>query len=140
MMQVHRSDAEGVQRLLNFMQRGSYAQPHCHPGPENIETVVVMQGAAGVLIFSPSGEIEAAYRIVSGDPSLCLVDIEAGVWHTVVPLVEDTVVLEIKCGPYNAATDKTFAPWAPGEGAPEAAEYLRTLEAACGSGPRAARP
>jgi cupin fold WbuC family metalloprotein len=129
MLKVHRSDTEGVQRLLNFMQPGSYAQPHCHPAPENIETVALLRGVAGVFIFTPTGEVQAVHRVVAGDPGACLVDIECGVWHTIVPLAEDTVVLEIKRGPYNAATDKTFAPWAPVEGSEDAPNYLRRLEA-----------
>jgi len=132
MLRVHRSETEGVQRLLNFMQPGSYAQPHCHPAPENCELVAVLQGAVGFLVFEETGAIRAAHRLVAGEPGGCLVDLEPGVWHTLVPLAVDTVVLEIKRGPYHAATDKTFAPWSPAEGSAGAAEYLRQLEAVFG--------
>lgn len=128
MMKVHRSDTEAVQRLLNFMQPGSYAQPHCHPAPEAIETCVALRGACAVLEFDSAGAIVSSHRLTAGDPAVALVDIEAGVWHTVVPLAPDTVVLEIKRGPYDAATDKTFSTWSPSEGSAEAAEYLRQLE------------
>jgi len=37
------------------------------------------------------------------------------------------VCYEVKPGPYDAATDKEFAPWAPREGDPGALEYLRLL-------------
>jgi hypothetical protein len=37
-------------------------------------------------------------------------------------------VLEIIQGPYHPDTHKQFAPWAPHEGTPEAAAYLRGLE------------
>lgn len=131
-MQLHRSDTEGVQRLLNFMQRGSYARPHCHPAPENIETVVAIKGSVGCLIFDASGAVLSAHRLDAGNPASCLVDLERGVWHTLVPLAEETVILEIKRGPYHAATDKTFATWAPEEGSTEASEYLRQLEAIFG--------
>jgi dTDP-4-dehydrorhamnose 3,5-epimerase-like enzyme len=53
-----------------------------------------------------------------------MVDIEQGVWHTFVALAADTVVLEIKRGPYNASTDKKFAPWAPVEGNQDASGWL----------------
>ena len=128
-MQLHRSDTEGVQRLLNFMQRGSYARPHCHPAPENIETAAVLKGAVGFLVFEPSGTVRSAHRLDAGNASSCMVDIERGVWHTLVPLADDTVVLEIKRGPYCAETDKTFAVWSPEEEAAEAAGYLKQLEA-----------
>ena len=129
MLPVHRSATEGVQRLLNFLQRGSYARPHLHPAPENIEHVVVVKGAAGFLTFDDRGEVKSAHRLTAGDPAGCLIDIEQGLWHTLVPLADDTVVLEIKRGPYCAATDKQFAPWAPEEAAPESAQYLRRLVA-----------
>ncbi|MGB8170174.1 MAG: WbuC family cupin fold metalloprotein [Chthoniobacteraceae bacterium] len=127
-MQLHRSDAEAVQRMLNFWQPGSYARPHCHPAPENIESVAVLKGALGFVVFEPSGAVRAAHRLVAGNAASCLVDIEPGVWHTLVPLAEDTVILEIKRGPYDAAADKTFAEWAPAEDSPDAPDYLRRLE------------
>jgi len=127
-MQLHRSDTEGVQRMLNFMQRGSYARPHCHPSPENIETVTVLQGSVGFFLFEATGTVRCAHRLEAGNPASCLVDIEPGVWHTLVPLANDTVVLEIKRGPYRAETDKAFADWSPDEGSVEASGYLEQLE------------
>ena len=38
----------------------------------------------------------------------------------------------MKPGPYSQANDKDFAPWAPREGEPGAAEYLERLLAATG--------
>ena len=64
-MQIHRSDTEGVQRMLNFMQRGSYARPHCHPAPENIETVAVLKGSVG---FSSSGRAVACGPHIASMP------------------------------------------------------------------------
>ena len=132
MLPVQRSTTEGVQRLLNFMQRRSYARPHYHPAPENIETAVVVKGAAGFIVFDEQGNVSSAHRLEAGNPAGCLIDIEQGLWHTLVPLADDTVVLEIKRGPYNAATDKRFARWAPEEETQEAAVYLRGLEALFG--------
>ena len=127
-MPLHRSNTEGVQRMLNFMQRGSYARPHCHPAAENIESVAVLQGAVGFVVFAPEGAVRSAHRLEAGNAASCLVDIEPGVWHTLVPLADDTVILEIKRGPYAAATDKTFATWAPEEGDPASGDYLKNLE------------
>ena len=132
MLPVQRSTTEGVQRLLNFMQRGSYARPHYHPAPESIENTVVVKGAAGFIVFDEHGTVLSAHRLEAGNPAGCLIDIDQGLCHTLVPLADDTVVLEIKRGPYNAATDKRFAPWAPEEGTPEAAAYLNALEALLG--------
>ncbi|MGD8861079.1 MAG: hypothetical protein PVI30_13820 [Myxococcales bacterium] len=35
-------------------------------------------------------------------------------------LEPDTLIYEVKPGPWSAATDKSFAPWAPAEGDPGA--------------------
>ena len=44
-------------------------------------------------------------------------------------LEPDTVVFEVKPGPYQPTSDKDFAPWAPAEGGPDAPAYLADLEA-----------
>ncbi len=126
---LHRAETDGVQRMLNFMHRRSYVRPHCHPKTENIETLAVLQGAMGFVLFETTGAVRATHRLEAGNAASCMVDIEPGVWHTLVPLADDTVILEIKRGPYDGPTDKAFAAWAPEEGAPEAVDYLRELEA-----------
>jgi hypothetical protein len=58
------------------------------------------------------------------------VDLVPGIYHTFVALEPDTVLFEVKDGPYVAATDKAFAPWAPAEGTPEARQYMQALREA----------
>ncbi len=127
MLPLHRSPTEGVQRLVNFLQRGSYIRPHRHPKPENIENVMVLKGEAIFLIFAEDGSIVSQHRLIAGDTAAAMIDIEQGLWHTLVPLADDTVILEIKRGPYDAATDKEFASWSPAEGTPEATEWLEKV-------------
>jgi len=40
----------------------------------------------------------------------------------------DTLVFEVKQGPYNAETDKDFAPWSPLEDSEEAPLFLENLQ------------
>jgi cupin fold WbuC family metalloprotein len=124
MLPLHRSAEEGVQRLLNFVQPGSYIRPHLHPLPECVENIAVLSGAIGFLVYDEGGKILSKRRLAAGQPDSCMVDIEQGVWHTFVALAADTMVLEIKRGPYNASTDKKFAPWAPVEGNQDASGWL----------------
>jgi len=58
------------------------------------------------------------------------VDVAPGVWHTTTALTDTAICFEVKPGPYDAATDKEFAPWAPREGDPAAAAYLAGLVSA----------
>ena len=55
------------------------------------------------------------------------VDIQPGVWHSMAVLTDHVVCFEVKPGPYSAARDKGFAPWAPREGDPTAGAYLDML-------------
>lgn len=125
---LHRSQDALVQRMLNFLQPGTWIRPHRHPLPHAIETVQVIRGALGFLLFEADGAIRSSHRL-SAESLPSLLDIEPGVWHGMVALEEDTVVLEIKRGPYDAATDKEFAAWAPAEGSGEAPSRLADYRA-----------
>jgi cupin fold WbuC family metalloprotein len=119
---LHRTQDAPVQRMLNFFQPGTYVRPHVHPMPGQTELVQVMRGRLGFLLFSDTGELTGTHDLVAGPDAL--IDIEAGQWHGMICLAPDTVIVEIKRGPYSATMDKTFATWAPDEGAPEASERL----------------
>lgn len=118
---IHRRPEARVQRMLNFMQPETYVAPHRHALDHAIETVQVLRGELGFLIFDENGEVVSTHRL-SEKESVALLDIEPNLWHGMVILAPDTVLLEIKRGPYDPTTDKEFAPWAPNEGEPGAAE------------------
>ena len=121
---------------LNFIQRDSFLRAHRHPMPDCVECLAVLQGAMGFLTFDDAGNILTSHRLVAGDAASCMVDIEQGVWHTLVPLADDNVVLEIKRGPYDAKTDKQFAEWCPQEGTPEAAAWPSARRSSACENPR----
>lgn len=123
LLPMHRGQADLVQRMINFLQPGTYIQPHLHPREHAIETILVMQGELGFLVFDEEGEVVSRHRLAPGQ----LIDIEARIWHGVLALAPDTVILEIKRGPYDE-TDKVFATWAPGESTEETPAYLSSLE------------
>ncbi len=123
---IQRSESALVQRMLNVMQPGSYVRPHRHPRPQSVELIQVLQGALAVFVFSENGEVLTARTLRPG-VSGSLLDLEPGVWHTFLPLSPDTVVLEIKGGPYDAKLDKVWPDWAPEEGADAAEAYAQSL-------------
>ena len=53
--------------------------------------------------------------------------IQPGVWHSMAVLTPHVICFEVKPGPYSAATDKDFAPWAPREGDAGTGAYLDGL-------------
>lgn len=120
------AEPELVQRFLNVMQPGTYVRPHRHlrssPG-EGFECFLLLQGIMGVLLLDPEGAVIQQLRLDGAGP-LRGVEIPEGVFHTLVALAPDTVMFEIKQGPYQPTSDKDFLGAFPEEGTPEA----RTLE------------
>lgn len=91
--------SDSVQRLLNFMQPGTFIRVHCHPHQGHIESVSCLRGRLVVVIFSCGGQVRARWELGPGLGKVAVVDLEHGVWHSMVALEEDTVVFEVKVGP-----------------------------------------
>ncbi len=124
-MPLHKQERALLQRMLNALQPGSYIRPHRH-APDRGESLIVLRGVLMYFTFSDAGALESATRLEAG--STCFgSDIEGGVWHSFMAAEPDTVLFEVKPGPYHAETDKEFAPWAPEENSPEAEAYMNEL-------------
>lgn len=121
---LHKRLDDPLQRMLNAIQPGSYVRPHRHAPPVG-EGLVVLQGALRFIAFADDGEIRRAVDLGAGGD--LGVDVESDVYHTLVALAPDSVIYEVKTGPYRPANDKSFAPWAPAEDTPDAARYLQDL-------------
>ena len=121
---VQRDQNARVQRLLNFLQPGTYIRPHCHPQPHASESVCLLKGHLEVLIFHSDGLVRERHHL---SPATPLIDLEPGIWHGMIVHEEDTVIFEVKQGPYDPTTDKEFASWAPAENSPDAEDYLEKL-------------
>lgn len=124
----HRSESATLQRMFNAVQPGSYIPPHRHLEPPKAESWIVLTGALAFFTFDDQGTISECLEIRAGG-EIFGVDLEPGVYHTFFALEPDTVVYEVKDGPYSPTTDKTFPAWAPAEGTPEASRYLAQLSA-----------
>ena len=126
----HQTAADNPHRFLNVLLHGTYIRPHRHLFPPKSETFLVLEGVADVILFDDGGAITARYSLGAdtSDGRLWGVDLPPGVWHTVLARSERAVCFEVKPGPWEPASDKEFATWAPLEGSPEAAEYCQTLE------------
>ncbi len=120
---LHKGHDAPLHRMLNAMQPGSYVRPHRHCAPPKAESVLVLRGRLGVVVFDDLGApteflIAAPHTLVFG------VDFEPCIFHTFLALESDTVLFEVKPGPYTRNTDKDFAPWAPEEFTEAAEAYL----------------
>ena len=121
----HESAGDNPHRFLNVLLRGTYIRPHRHSAPPKSETFVVLEGVADVILFDGTGAISARHSLGTG--GVWGIDLPPGVWHTIVPRTGRAVCFEVKPGPWEPSSDKEFAPWAPAEDSPSAADYLRAL-------------
>jgi cupin fold WbuC family metalloprotein len=119
----HRDSADSCQRLLNAIEPGSYVQPHCHSDPSKDETMVMIRGSMGLIVFDRDGR-ELGRHVLSAGEDCVGVNLPCGTWHTVFALEPGTVFIEAKAGPYLPLADTERAPWAPAEGTPEAQRLL----------------
>jgi cupin fold WbuC family metalloprotein len=122
----HSDYADPVNRMLNAFEPGTYVCPHKHESPDKYEVFILLDGKALALQFDDTGAI-AEHVILDRGAGVYGVEFAPREWHSIVALVPGTVLYEIKPGPYAPLSDKNFAPWAPAEGSPEAADYLRSL-------------
>lgn len=131
---LHAGGDDPIQRFCNAFQPRTYVRPHRHP--DGIwECALALQGAAMAVVFDADGRIVERVTLAAGGP-VHACEIEAGAWHTFAALDAPAVLFEFKPGPYDPATAKTFAAWAPDEGEPASAAFEAWFRAgAIGSGP-----
>lgn len=118
--------SEKVQRFLNVLQPGTYVRPHQHQRPPQVngfEFFLVLQGEVGIIIFDENAQILHTEQI-SANGTTYGIELPEGTYHTLVVLAPDTVILELKEGPYNPYSDKEFLEKFPVEETPDAKQML----------------
>jgi cupin fold WbuC family metalloprotein len=132
---LHPSLDDPIQRFVNALQPGTYVRPHRHSDRSRWEVFLALRGRAVVLAFNRGGIVTERREISPSGPDVA-VEVGGGSWHTVAALSRDTVLFELKPGPYSPIDDKDFAVWAPPEGDPESALYAAWFTTAgTGDGP-----
>ncbi len=124
----HLDMEDNPHRFLNVMLRNTYITPHRHLNPPKAETFLLLSGEIAFFLFDDDGGVQAMHRLAAAKDGVPRgIDIQPGLWHTLVVLSEEAVCFEVKPGPYRASDDKEFAPWAPAEGSPACQQYLEGL-------------
>jgi cupin fold WbuC family metalloprotein len=124
----HAGAEDNPHRMLNVLLRGTYVRPHRHVTPPKSEAFLPLTGAVGIVTFDDAGAVEGVYRLDAAGP-VRGIDLPPGVWHTVLALTDASVCYEVKPGPWEPASDKDFAAWAPEEGGADCAAFLAQWEA-----------
>ena len=114
----HEFESDPLNRLLNAMEPETYIPPHRHKDPDKEEVFLVLRGSIAFFTFDDSGNVTFSI-VVDPKKGIYGLDVEKGAWHSLVVLEKDTVVYEIKLGPYAPLKPENFAPWAPGPASSE---------------------
>ena len=107
---LHDSLDASVHRLLNALEPGTYLPPHRHQDKE--ETYLVLRGSLLAFFFDSNGNVTDKVCL---NPKIGIygLEIPAGMWHSIVVQEPDTVIFEVKKGPYQPLPPEDLAPWAP---------------------------
>lgn len=122
---LHASPDDPIQRLCNAFEPGTYVRPHRH-GADVWELFLILGGHAAVLIFDNAGHVTERTEVQAGGETQ-VVELPPGVWHSLVALAPNTVLFEVKPGPYRPTGENDFAAWAPKEGAPGADAFVEWM-------------
>ncbi|MBI3570737.1 MAG: WbuC family cupin fold metalloprotein [Gammaproteobacteria bacterium] len=134
---LHASPDDPIQRLCNAFEPGTYVRPHRHTAGGVWELFLVLSGVAAVLTFDDNGTVTARTELRSGG-EVQGVELPPDVWHSLVSLTPNTVLFEVKPGPYRSTGGNDFAAWAPPEDATASAAFVEWMaRAAVGACPPA---
>jgi cupin fold WbuC family metalloprotein len=125
----HQNADDPVQRMLIAMQPGTYVPVHRHVQPWKWEMLVVLQGQLDCLIFDDIGQVLHRHHLSAGGETSGL-ELPANCWHSVLCLEQNSVMLELKQGPYDVATAAEMARWSPNEGEQDVEAFKRWMSSA----------
>lgn len=123
---LHGSPDAPVQRFFNAVEPGSYVVPHRHLASGKEETLLMVRGRLGLILFREHGEIRETHLLGAAGTS-CGFHLGLNIWHSVVALETGTIFFETKTGPYLPLAPEEQAPWAPTPGTPETIGWLKHM-------------
>ena len=94
---LHDSLEAKAQRLLNALEPGTVLPIHRHRN--TAETYIVLRGSMKVLFYNDKKELTGE-SIIDPKQKEYGIHLPAGQWHTLEVLEPDTVLFEVKDGPY----------------------------------------
>ncbi len=122
-LNLHDDLNDPTQRLFVAIEPQSYIRPHRHRLPPKWECFFVFRGSASMLTFDDYGKVTGRADLSVERDSLAA-EIPAGIWHTLVATSPDTVLVELKPGPYAPLNQEDFCQWAPVENTMPCAEFV----------------
>ncbi len=113
--------------MLNAIEPDSYIQPHCHRETSKDETLLIVKGRVGLVLFDKRGNVSQRALLAPLGEAFGA-NIPHSVFHTLVALDSGSVFFEAKAGPYVPFAASEKATWAPAEDDPLFVSYLAKLQ------------
>jgi cupin fold WbuC family metalloprotein len=85
--------------MLNLIQPGSYIRPHSHKANKKLESIIVIHGGICYMTFDKLGNI-LSFNNLCANTNFFEVDSEPNVIHDFFAIKENTVLFQVKSGPY----------------------------------------
>lgn len=131
-LNLHDSYLEPCQRLFNAIGEWSYIRPHRHSLDPRVETLIAVSGLFGLITFNDVGTPERVDLFGSGayagaQCGAVGVAVAPHEWHMVVALAPNSVIFEVKAGPFDPLGAKEYAVWAPDEDSDSGLEFLEDM-------------
>lgn len=124
---LHGDLSDPIQRLCIGLVKGTYVRPHHHPEGNRWELILALRGTVAIVFFDKAGTVTERL-LLDSTGAVSGVELEPGSWHSVYPVTEEALIMEVKEGPYLAFRTSDIAPWAPAEGDAEVGPFLHWLE------------
>ncbi len=125
-LNIHDSLEEDIQRLLICLQPGTFIRPHYHPETDKKEMIVLLQGKCACINFDQAGNINESFTL-SHESGNLVCEFPPSKYHSIFCHEENTVIMEVKKGPFSPLPAECFASWSPEESSPEKDSYLQNL-------------
>lgn len=94
---LHEAADSKAQRLFNALEPGTILPIHRHQN--TAETYILIRGRIDVMFYNDQG-VEVERFVLNPSEGNYGVHIPKGQWHTLEVLESDTVIFEVKDGPY----------------------------------------
>jgi len=120
---LHQSSNDSIQRFFIAAKMASYFRPHRHRS--TFELAILLQGNFDLLLFDENAVVTDRISL-GADSANRGFELPPDVWHAWIPLVEDSIFMEVKAGPYDPKS-VDFADWSPPEGDARVADFLSNM-------------
>ena len=110
---------------MNAIGVGSYIAPHRHHLDPRNECLIAVKGLFAAVIFDSLGKISeieffGTQKFKNVNVGL---ELSSETWYPNFSMEENSVLFEVKEGPFDSSQAKEYPPWAPAEGSSEAKSY-----------------